>query len=537
MKTKCISRLFPAAAALLAVSAVVFFIITNLTIRLEPLGTYRTGIFDKSAAEITAYDPKTKRVFVTNVAARGIDILDISRPQEPKLFKRIDLSGFGSHANSVTVINGIIAVAVENIISTDPGLVVFFDADGNFLNKLAVGAMPDMLTFTPDGKYLLVANEGEPNKDYTIDPEGSVSMISVPADRSRVAGLTDKDVTTLSFAPFNEKPRDPKIRIFGPHATLARDLEPEYITVSPDSRRAWVTLQENNAVAVIDLAARTVTGLFALGAKDHRTSPLDASDQDGRINITGWPVKGLYLPDGIAAFAHRGRTYLVTANEGDSRDYAGFSEEKRVKDLTLDPGAFPQAAALQQDDALGRLTVTTVNGDSDGDGDYDALYAFGGRSFSIWTGEGKQIFDSADEFERIIADQFPRNFNSNNSQNHSFDKRSDNKGPEPETVVIGRIFSKQYAFIALERMSGIMVYDITNPRRPRFVQYMSNRDFSGDPEKDSAGDLGEEGLIFVKAHDSPIHSPLLIAANEVSGSVTIYRIHPAFYRPKPAAIF
>ncbi|MCA9957083.1 MAG: choice-of-anchor I family protein, partial [Anaerolineales bacterium] len=356
-----------------------------------------------------------------------------------------------------------------------------------------------------------------------VDPEGSVSIIDL---RHGVANLTQADVRTASFAKFNGRSIDPLIRIFGPNATVSQDLEPEYIAVSDDSRIAWVTLQENNALAIIDIANANVMSLRALGLKDHSQpgNGLDASDKDDAINIANWPVYGMYMPDAIAAFTIRGQQFLITANEGDARDYDGYAEEERVKDLELDPTAFPNADALQENEAIGRLTVTTAQGDTDGDGDFDALWAFGGRSFSIWTRQGKLVFDSGDQLEQITATVLPDDFNSTNDENDSFDNRSDNKGPEPEGVVVGVVNGRTYAFIGLERIGGIMVYDVTTPSNPQFVEYINTRDFSGDAEAGTAGDLGPEGLTFVSASDSPTGQPLLIVGYEVSGSVAIFSI-------------
>ena len=239
-----------------------------------------------------------------------------------------------------------------------------------------VGALPDMVTFTPDGELVLVSNEGEPSDDYTVDPEGSVSVIKVRPvlglGRRAAGGGRDviraervvarTAVRTVTFGDFDEgRPRhdevDEDIRIFGPGASVAQDLEPEYITVSDDSRTAWVTLQENNALARIDIGRLRVEALLPLGFNDHRLSgnELDASDRDGGVNIASWPVLGMYQPDAISSFEQGGQTYVVTANEGDARDYDGFSEEARVKDLVLDPTTFPDAATLQEDSNLGRL--------------------------------------------------------------------------------------------------------------------------------------------------------------------------------------
>lgn len=496
-------------------------------IQLAPISTITTGIFDGSAAEIVAHDATTQRLFVTNVANGTVDVFDISDPANPQSLAPIDVTPYGDHANSVAAYRGVVAVAIEAFVKTDAGTVVFFDAaTGNYVNQVTVGALPDMLTFTPNGRAVLVANEGEPNDDYTIDPEGSVSVIDMT---DGPGGLTQDDVRTADFTAFNDTMLDPSVRIFGPNATVAQDLEPEYIAVSDDSKHAWVTLQENNAIGLLDVPSATFVRIVGLGFKDHSLpgNGIDASDKDDAINIANWPVFGMYQPDGIASFTVGGNTFLIMANEGDARDYDAFAEEVRVKDLVLDPDAFPNAAELQADEALGRLNVTSANGDIDNDGDYDQLYAFGGRSFSIRDTKGNLVFDSADAFEQITAAALPDFFNSNNDDNNSFDSRSDNKGPEPEGVAVGTIGRRTFGFIGLERIGGIMAFELTNPAAPRFVQYINNRDFSGDPVLGTAGDLGPEGIIFVKASQSPNGRPLVIVANEVSGSTTIYQIDPA----------
>jgi len=276
----------------------------------------------------------------------------------------------------------------------------------------------------------------------------------------------------------------------------------------------------------VDIDAGQITDLVGLGVKNHRRwrNRLDASNEDGAIRLRRWPVWGFPLPDAIATFEVGGYPFLITANEGDSRDYDGFSEETRVEDAVLDPTRFPDAANLQQPDNLGRLKITTANGDFDDDGDFDALFSYGGRSFTIWTDTIQRVFDSGSALEQITAAAFPDDFNSDNDSNGSFDSRSDDKGPEPEGLAIGKIGHRTYAFIGLERIGGIVIYDVSYPFWPRFVDYVNNRDFQGDPAADTAGDLGPEGLIFIPGSESPISRPLLVVANEVSGSTTIYEV-------------
>ena len=413
---------------------------------------------------------------------------------------------------------------------------------GKPLGAVAVGPLPDMIVWTPDGKKLLVASEGEPNDDYDVDPEGSVSIITLGADGQLAERVTNASVQMVGFGAVVP---DENVRVFGEDATFAQDAEPEYIAVSEDSKTAWVTLQENNAIAKLNIETAQFEWVRGLGYKDHSVlgNALDPSNKDDGIEIANWPVYGLYIPDAIAAFRVGEEQYLITANEGDSRDYDGFSEETRAANLDLDPDAFAGWEDIQDNKNLGRLTVTTTMGDVDDDGDYDEIYCFGGRSLSIWSAEGELVSDTGDQFERITAAKYPDFFNSTDDDN-GFDSRSDDKGPEPEHVVVGDVGGSKVAFVGLERIGGIMAYDVSDPEKPRFLDYVNNRDFSipiwievtivdpdtGEeteeeilnPEWQKAGDLSTEGLVLIPGSASSC--PLVISANEVSGTVTVFEI-------------
>lgn len=501
------------------------------TITLKQIGRYSAGPStdpDEPRTEISAFDPSSKRLFSINLNLRQLDVLDLSAPETPVPVQTVTLGG---KPNSVAVHKGVVAVALEGAQKTDPGSVKFFNTSGMLLNQLTVGSLPDMLTFSPNGRWLLVANEGEPNsynQPDSVDPEGSVSIIDMRGD---VTSLTQFDVRTATFIPAILQENASSIRIFGPHATLAKDLEPEYITVSDDSRTAWVTLQENNAIAVLDIRSATFTKIVGLGFKDHlhADNKLDASDRDepgasnnGIINIRNWPVLGMYQPDSIASYRVKGKTYLVMANEGDARDYTGFSEETRVGSLTLDAASFAAkgfpdvttgSEGLRNNDHLGRLTVTNTLGNTDGDSEFEKLYVFGARSFSIRNADGSLVYDSGDELEQHTAEMVPTTFNSNGTTD-TFDTRSDNKGPEPEGLALGKIGGKTYAFIGLERTGGVIVYDISNPKSPQFATYANT----------TPADLAPEGLLFIKKKDSPNGKPLLVVSHEASNTVTIFEI-------------
>jgi 2',3'-cyclic-nucleotide 2'-phosphodiesterase / 3'-nucleotidase / 5'-nucleotidase len=502
----------------------------DFKVTLTPLSTYTTGVFDEGAAEIVAYDPSTQALFVVNGNDDTIDVLDASDPAALSLTSQIKVVGGPNH---VDVLNGVVIVAAEGEETESNGTVQFFNAaDGAAIASVEVGVLPDDLAISPDGRFVVTANEGEPSDDYTVDPEGSISIIDISGG---IASLTQANVTTLGFTDFNEggsraAELSADVRIYGPNASVAQDLEPEYVAISPDSSTAYVTLQENNALALVNLTDMSLTAILPLGFKDHSLegNALDASNEDGAINIQNWPVFGMYQPDAVKAYDVDGTIYLLTANEGDTRDYDGYSEEAEVQELTLDAEAFPNAADLQPEAALGKLEVTNAIGDTDGDGDFDALYVPGARSFSIWNAAtGALVWDSGDALERITAEMYPDDFNATNDENGSFDDRSDNKGPEPEGLALGEVEGHVLAFIGLERIGGVMVYDITDPTAPEYVTYINTRDFSGDAEAGTASDLGPEGLYFIPAESSPNGQPLLAVANEISGSTTLFQIAPA----------
>jgi hypothetical protein len=485
-----------------------------------------------SSAEISAYDPASKRLFVVNSLKNKMEILDLTTPSAITRISTIDMAPYGAGLNSIATKNGIVAVAIENV-GTANGAIGFFDINGALLKSVEAGNLPDMITFTPDGKSVLTANEAQPIF-YTptlSDPEGSITLVDLssvatPAD---VANITQANVTQINFNAFDSQMESLKgqgVRIFGPGSSVSQDLEPKYIAVSADSKKAYVTLQENNALAIVDLVTKQVTSIAPLGYKDHSLpeNALDASDQSGDVFLVNWKVKGMYMPDAIAYFEVAGTPYVITANEGDAREYTGITDEVTVGSLNLDPTAFPNAAALKLNSALGRLAVTNKLGDTDGDGDFDELYAFGARSFTIWNGTtGAKVFDSGAQFERITSEDpiWAPFFNANNSiGNPSKKNRSDNKGPEPEGVAVATIGNKQYAFIALERIGGVMTYDVTNPANPVFVGYDNNR---SNPTV-AIDDFGSEGIIYISAADSPTGNPLVLLSNEVSGTVSVYSI-------------
>ncbi len=486
----------------------------------------------EGGTEIMAYDTDQQLAFVTNGAVAGFDILSFAGLKSGKFTKvdsqtRVHLSDFGiEKVDDITSIashptKDLIAISAVSDPKTDAGNIVFATKDGEYVNHVKVGSLPDMVTFTPDGTKAVVANEGEPNDEYSVDPEGSISIIDLTNDFS---------VNTLSFEGVT---LDENVRVTSEGTTLEQ-LEPEYVTVSADSKTAYVSMQENNAIATVDLVNGKIIDVKGLGVKDHSApgNELDAV-KDGEINIEKQPILAFHMPDAIDTFKADGKTYIITPNEGDARDYDAYSEEKDLADIMdqIDLKAENYEGYTQEEldalvadgglEKLGDYKVTVENGFNEETGKYEAIYGYGGRSFSIFDADTMEmVYDSGNEFEKTTAEAMPEHFNVTNDE-LGMDDRSDNKGPEPETVITGEVGGKQYAFVALERFSGIMVYDLSNPTKPEYVTLISSRDFSEDVK----GDVSPEGLQFIPAEQSPTGYDLLAATHEVSGTVAVYEFN------------
>ncbi|MBD1843497.1 choice-of-anchor I family protein [Cyanobacteria bacterium FACHB-63] len=383
-----------------------------------------------------------------------------------------------------------------------------------------------------NGKFLVVERDDRSGTNankliYEIDLKGAANINGI----SNVSGKTIEQLTVAELTTANLQPVNKRLvtnaaalgytgieKLEG----LAR-IDADTIAVINDNDFGVGGSTAKDGV----LSGATVPPAIKLGIIDfNQSNGLDASDRDGGINIRNQPVFGIYQPDAIASFTVNGETFVITANEGDARDYPGFSEEVRVgsSNYRLDPTVFPNATDLKLDANLGRLNVTNATGDINGDGLFDRIEVFGTRSFSIRDTSGNLVFDSGDQFEQITANLLPRNFNSDNAANN-FDNRSDNKGPEPEAVVVATINDRIYAFIGLERIGGVMVYEVTNPRRPVFVEYVNARDFTVDPTSGRT-DSGPEGLTFISAQNSPNGKPLLVVTNELSNTTSIFEFTP-----------
>ncbi len=537
------------------------------------VGRFVTGTYGTSAAEIVAFHPSSKTAYVINGAANRLEILDASTLGTTAVANPLtahNMTGtqmafpatttvkvagadtavnIGGGPNSIAVHGDLLAIAVGASPKTDKGVVMFYNIAGynarspHFIKAVQVGSLPDMVTFTPDGGKVVVADEGEPSDDYLTDPEGTVAIIDVtagqPADTATIADFNAFDAEKATLEAAGVKFASPVT------TTVSQDLEPEYVAISDDSKTAYVTLQENNAIAVVNLTTKTVTSIKPLGFKDYSLTKnaLDISDKDGTAGAASVKFQtvaglyGMYQPDTIATYISGGATYLVTANEGDARAYTGYNEEVRVKDLfgSLNPAMQTAYTAAGGDNGLGRLRVTNAMG-LNSSGLYEKLYAYGGRSFSIWDSSGTLVFDSASMLERMTSALFGSKFNNSSTENKG-DSRSDDKGPEPEALAIGQVGTKTYAFVGLERMGGFFIFDITTPTAPEFVEHVMNRDLSAVFTIDdtgaalhtgsyaTAGDLAPEGMKFVSATASPTGKALLLIGNETSGTVSVYQIN------------
>lgn len=500
-------------------------------------GRYTSGAdFGNGGTEIVKYNPKNGYAYSVNGDKEALDIIDVKHPGKDgaiNLVKRIYLQDNGIEAGDLTSVTvhpsgDYVAVSAPAVDKTKPGHVVFYGSNGDYINNVTVGSLPDMVTFSKDSKYLLVANEGEPSDDYTVNPPGSVSVIDVTGGP---ANVTVNNVRTAMFT----KEHQEGIRALGPNAEDAYlNIEPEYIAVDSQSKYAYVTLQEVSAIAKVDIAKGQIVQVKGLPYKDHSLAQnaMDVSDEDGKSELRRAPVLGLLQPDGIDTYDYNGETYLLIANEGDSQDYEGYSEEKRVKklkdDIQLDARyyqGYTQAElddmvknGLFDDEQLGRLKVTTSHAFKDADGKYNALVSYGGRSFSILRASDlEMIYDSGSDIEQRVLDLLPERFNANYeaADDIKVDDRSDVKGPEAENVVVGKVDSHSYAFVGLERVGGIMIYDITNPNEPYFVKYLY------DPDNK---DISPEGITFESAEESPNGKPMLIASFELSGTTSAWEL-------------
>lgn len=542
------------------------FLAQKAAVRLEVLASIRhpfqPNVCKKFSASSVAYDPASRRLFVANPFDAVLEIYDISDPSKPMLIESRFLGSYSrgcdpknplhcSRPNHVGVAEGVIAVAVINDPATDPGRLVLLDTNGDIRHEFAVGPNPTWVAFTPDGEKIVVVSQGVPSNDYLVDPEGSVSIVD--GWRSPTPKLTP--ITLRSFNDRKNELIADGVRIYGPcrpasaqpcEVSVAQDLEPVSLVISGGSARAWVTFETNNALGLLDIEHGRMTDIRSFGLKDHneRRNRLDAT-LDNDFDLRTWPVNGMFQPNGIDLFRTHGRTYLITANRGNWRETSVFVEQTTVAEAcsagwlnghlcydTLING-FGGLAAGIPDLKIARYPYRY---DANPNARLSAPFTYGGRSFAIWTPAGGLVHDSGDALEAITYRACPAYFNSQSDQN-TFDDRSNEKGPEPEGVIAAGIEGRQFAFVTLRRIGGIMVFDISEPRNPTFQQYINNRDFSVDPKQLPPGfstdffvncaskDLQAVKPVFISGQDAPTRQPLLVVVNNFSGSITIYRVN------------
>ena len=499
-------------------------------INLEKIGGYDSGFSNKDGgvAEIISYDKMKNQAWVVNGATGKLDILSLDQVtggiSEKMSAKSLDIPAIIAKAapdfqygdmTSVAVHGekGIVAVALQDVDYNKHGYAAILTTDGELLTMIEAGCQPDNIVFTPDGRKILVANEGEPREgigEGIVDPAGSVTVITLDA-----ADVQKSTAVTVDFEVFDSQ-RETLIAdgiIMVKDNLPSVDFEPEYITAT--DQKAYIALQENNAIAILDLDTKEYSGVYSLGYKD-LSGEKDALDlvEDGVYEAKTYDAVSAYMPDGIAVYETDGKTYILTANEGDAREWGDYCNEIKATVTATDGTEAENVRVINAEVTDGLPEGKTV--------------LYGARSFSIYRVDNDgltQVFDSGNDFEVKTAGYFPAYFNISNDDN-AFDSRSPKKGPEPESVVIGKVEGRTYAFVALERIGGIMVYDITHPEKADFCNYINTRDFSEDPEavEKLTGDIAPEGLAFIPAEDSHSATPVLLAAYEVSGTVGAYAV-------------
>ncbi|SDW72515.1 choice-of-anchor I family protein [Paenibacillus sp. CF384] len=510
----------------------------NDTLTMTRLGSFIAGEpnGDGGVAEIVRYNPENHKFYSVNGSSdpATLDIVSLDNTGKPEanatsinieevVSDHLPDFEYGDFTSvDIDLKNDLVYAAIQEKTYTNNGAILVFDYDGKYVTSYEAGVQPDMIKVTHDGRYVLTADEAEPRL-AGADPEGSVTIVD------RVNNVTKHvkfdDVSVIDDLVHLRGTANEAGLITGPAASKEAakyDLEPEYIALSADEKTAYVSLQEANAIATIDIASGTVTSVKGLGYKDLNVevNSLDLV-KDSKIKFENVPFKGMFMPDGIDTYTVDGDTYLFTANEGDATEWPGRTNISTIGGL--------KAGLTSTSDAAIFLAGKTVSGKTAYDGvevpsdmGPDGIYLYGGRSFSIWNADSLEpVFDSKNDFEKITAQRLPKYFNSDHKE-VAFDKRSTKKGPEPEYVKVGKVGSKALAFIGLERVGGIMAYDVTDPKNPTFVNYTNTRNFESNSLQ---GDIGPEGLEFIPATASPSGMPLLLVAHEVGGMITVYQLN------------
>ncbi|CAM4392090.1 hypothetical protein FHS16_003623 [Paenibacillus endophyticus] len=505
------------------------------TLNVTKIGEYAVGLFNKEGgvAEIVKFNKDNGKFYLVNGSGDppSLDIVGLGNGSGTLIKEKTiavkelaETDGFLYGDLTSVDINTVtkhVSVTVQEADSLKAGKILVLDYDGNLVTTYKTGVQPDMIKSTPDGKYILSADEAEPRLG-TTDPKGSVTIVNTESGVSTPVYFDDASVIEDGVHIRGQAdPADGKIKSSGTKADALYDLEPEYITLSEDNKTAYVSLQENNAIALIDIATNKVKAVKALGLKDYNEAR-NALDlvKDSAIKLENVPFKGMYMPDGMASHTIDGQTYLFTANEGDVTEWPNRTNGSTIGALkgSLDPNS-AAAIFLNGKTAYDGIEVASDMGN-------DSIYMYGGRSFSIWNADSMdQVFDSGSDFEAITAKRLPEYFNTSNSKT-ALDDRSGKKGPEPEDIKTGKVGSKVLAFVGLERIGGFMTYDVTDPANAKFVNYTNSRVFKDSEGKDNFNtDTGPEGLEFIPASISPTGQPLLLVAYEVGGKVGVYQLN------------
>ncbi|XP_071946081.1 mesenchyme-specific cell surface glycoprotein-like [Antedon mediterranea] len=512
---------------------------------------------DGGAIEQSAYDNVNKLVY--GAGSSFIHVIDFSNASNPIIIKKVHTPGV---ANDIELCGDFVAVTVSNNDPYQPGTVLIFSlynkTDDSFqiIQNITVGSEPDMLKFTKNCRSIVVANEGEAftstDGNDIVNPEGSLSIITFASnDLSKSPNVSNAD-----FQKFNSMSDELEAKyvrypykgyISKQKDTFSQNMEPEYIAFSSDESKAYVALQENNAIAIVDMATSSVEYIVGLGIKSWKDLKLDASDKDSGINMKSWPVYSFYQPDSIIHYEINGVEYIATANEGDSITYrtddSKWEEDKRGEKLvkeSLLSGNMSQTVKMYLENKveLGRLQFSTVDG-LDNDGKIETLFHYGGRSWSIFRIENNNLtmlYDSGDEIERMMALNYPDVFNgdtkpddpSEETPEELFDSRSDNKGPECESLAFGEIDGNKLIFVGNDRSSSIMIYKLSTEGHPTFQSIFraggTDETFTALLDKRNLGDLDPEDLRFIPKDESPTGSATLLVTSTVSGTLTLYEI-------------
>ena len=435
------------------------------------------------------------------ISSGGGATLQVTNATDAATMSLVSRTSLGSYnTQSAASYGNLLAVALSPAnYSTNggKGLVRFYRVEANgSLTQLAdvtVGYLPDSLAFNATGTKLVIANEGEPIAGYGVaptdpskDPAGSIGIIDIQGRVNLQFSYTD-----LGFAGI-ALPSD--LRLSGPAGTTqVTDVEPEYVSVL--GNYAYVTLQENNGVAKVNLISNTIEAVFALGTVDYSTQLVDLSDKDSGFKpLLGQAYEGLRMADGIAAYSVKGKDYFITANEGDGRDYGTY------KDESANPPTSPNVRTLTDDASVGSADRATT---------------FGGRSISVFDADtGALLWDSGNSLQTIAV-----------AAGMYADGRSDSKGVEPEGVVVAQLHGRSYAIVSLERTTSSMlaVFDVTDPSAGVFVTSTV-----------LSGSISPEGLHIVEAKQSPTGRQQLVVSNELSNTLNVFDLEALITAPPVA---